>query len=40
MLREMILMKVGAGAKLAWEYVVDVGAYSSLILGNGARKRA
>jgi hypothetical protein len=28
------------GAKLMWEYVVDVGAYSSLIPGNGARKRA
>jgi hypothetical protein len=29
-----------AGAKLMWEYVVDVRAYSSLIPGNGARKRA
>jgi hypothetical protein len=29
-----------AGAKLTWEYVVDVGAYSSLIPGNGARKLA
>jgi hypothetical protein len=28
------------GVKLTWEYVVDVGAYSSLIPGNGARKRA
>jgi hypothetical protein len=26
------------GAKLTWESVVDVGASSSLILGNGARK--
>jgi hypothetical protein len=32
--------KRAAGAKLTWEYVVDVGAYSSLIPGNGARKRA
>jgi hypothetical protein len=30
--------KILAGAKLTWEYVVDVGAYSSLIPGNGARK--
>jgi hypothetical protein len=27
-------------AKLTWEYVVDVEAYSSLIPGNGARKLA
>jgi hypothetical protein len=27
-----------AGAKLTWEYVVDVGTYSSIIPGNGARK--
>jgi hypothetical protein len=27
-----------AGAKLTWEYVVDVRASSSSILGNGARK--
>jgi hypothetical protein len=32
--------RVCAGAKLTWEYVVDVGAYSSIIPGNGARKRA
>jgi hypothetical protein len=30
--------RVPAGAKLTWEYVVDVRAYSSLIPGNGARK--
>jgi hypothetical protein len=28
-----------AGAKLTWESVVDVGASSSSIPGNGARKR-
>jgi hypothetical protein len=27
-----------AGAKLTWERVVDVGASSSSILGNGAKK--
>jgi hypothetical protein len=30
--------KMLAGAKLTWEYVVDVRAYSSLIPSNGARK--
>jgi hypothetical protein len=30
--------KPPAGAKLTWEYVVDVGAYSSLVPGNIARK--
>jgi hypothetical protein len=29
-----------AGAKLTWESVVDVGASSSSIPGNGARKEA
>jgi hypothetical protein len=29
-----------AGAKLTWESVVDVGASSSSILGNGTRKLA
>jgi hypothetical protein len=32
--------KIAAGAKLTWEYIVDVGAYSSSIPGNNARKIA
>jgi hypothetical protein len=34
------IYRAHVGAKLTWEYVVDVGAYSSLIPGNDARKRA
>jgi hypothetical protein len=32
------IMNRTAGAKLTWEYEVDVGAYSSLIPGNSTRK--